>query len=71
MDFNCFIINAIRNKCIVISIRAFPVDENTIWHAKIFSSIQILPQILHSKAEPAKKNSLARVINNWQLAEEA
>ncbi|RDX85915.1 hypothetical protein CR513_32820, partial [Mucuna pruriens] len=68
MDFNCFIINAIRNKCIVISVRALPVDENTIWHAKIFSVIKVLPQILHSKAEPKRGVSINSSSTNRMIA---
>ena len=50
---NCFIFNAIRDKRVVIFVRAFPINENTIWHPQIFPIIQGLPQSLHSKMQLA------------------
>lgn len=49
VDFNCFIINTIWDKGVIISERTFPINKNSIWHSKIFPSIKNLPQSLHLK----------------------
>lgn len=61
MNINGFVINAIWDKCSVVLVRAFPIDENTIWYPKVFPCIKGLPQSLHLKTEPS---SLSMLLTN-------
>jgi hypothetical protein len=54
IDLNGFILDAIRYKSGVISVRSLPIDENSIRHSKVVSSIKGRPQCLKFKIKIKK-----------------
>lgn len=45
-NIDCLILNAIRNKRVIVTIRPLPIYENTIWHSKVLPIIKRLSQVL-------------------------
>nr|GMD75034.1 hypothetical protein CR513_32820 [Ipomoea batatas] len=60
VDCDCFIVNTIRDKRIIVSVRPFAVNKNTIRHAKAFPVIKSFPQGLQQNKLEIRNKHLSK-----------
>jgi hypothetical protein len=48
LNIDCCILDAIRDKGVIVPIRPFAIDQNTVRHPELLPVIEDLPQVLHN-----------------------
>lgn len=51
VDCNGFVVNTIRDERVIVSVRPFPINENTIGHSQFFPVFKTFPQSLRWKEQ--------------------